>query len=110
MKFEEKRNTITILLNCVKKNLLGDSEKEIVYDIVMSLKGKTQKQKARFCMYYSLGPNAKEKNSMSKIATFYECSESSVRSSINTINLALYHISEDKILLLKKIVGDKIGI
>ena len=47
---------------------------------------------------------------MSKIAKFYECSESAVRGSIYSISFALYHISEDKILLLKKIVGDKIGI
>ena len=39
----------------MKKNLLNDYEKEIVYNIVMTLKGRTQKQKARFNMYYSLG-------------------------------------------------------
>lgn len=90
--FEEKNNIVTLLLKCLKKGLLSDFEKEIVYDIVMSLKGKTEKQKARFNMYYSLGPNSKEKNSMSKIAKFYECSESAVRGSINLISLALCHI------------------
>ena len=110
MDFEAKREIVTILLNCLKKDLLNDSEKEIVYNIVMGLKGKTEKQKARFCMYYSLGPNSKEKNTMSKIAKFYQCTDSAVRNSINMITFALCRVSEDKMLLLKKIVGDKTGI
>lgn len=109
IKLEERRNIVTQLLNCMKQDLLNDAEKEIVYDIVMNLKGKTQKQKARFNMYYSLGPNAKEHNTMSKIAKFYEVSESAIRGSIYTISYTLFRIPEDKILLLKKIVGDKIG-
>ncbi len=96
-------------MKCLKEGLLNDTEKEIVYDIIMSLKNKTQKQKTRFCMYYSLGPNSKEHNSMSKIAKFYECSESAIRGSICAISYSLFRIPEDKILLFKKIVGDKIG-
>lgn len=94
----------------MKKNLLSDYEKEIVYNIVMTLKGRTQKQKARFNMYYSLGPNANEKNSMSKIAKFYECSESVIKGSISAINSSLYKIPDSKILLLQKIIGDKNGV
>lgn len=109
IKLEEKRNIVMKLLKCLKMNLLNDDEKEIVYNIVMNLKGKTEKQKTRFNMYYSLGPNSKEHNPISKIANFYDCSESAIRDSIRTISFALYRISEDNILLLKKMVGDKIG-
>ena len=109
IELDERKNIIAQLLNCLKQNLLNDAEKEIVYNIVMNLKGKTQKQKARFNMYYSLDPNTKDYNTMSKIAKFYECSESAIRGSIYRISYTLFRIPEDKILLLKKIVGDKIG-
>ena len=58
-------------------------------------------------MYYSLGPNAREKNSMSKIANYYECKESSIRKSISSIKCALYYIPEKELLLIKKLLEDK---
>lgn len=109
IKFCIKRNIVILLLVCMKEKLLNDTEKETIYDIVMSLKRKTPKQKARFNMYYGLDPDAKECISVSKMAKYYECKESSIRGSIQAIVFALFYIPEDKILLLKKIIEDKIG-
>lgn len=91
----------------MKDKLLNESEKDCVYDIVKRLKGKTELQKTRFYMYYSLGPNVNEKNSMSKIARYYGCSDSAIRDSIQSIGHALYRISDNEMMILKKIVGGK---
>lgn len=88
---------------------LTESEKKYVYELVKGMRKGTDLQKRRFYMYYSLGPNAQETNTMPKIAKFYECTASAIRGSIKTVQRILLGISDDEMLKLKNIVASKIN-
>lgn len=65
---------------------------------------KSDLQKTRFNMVYNLGPNLREHNTYKKVASFYDCSTGAIRSSVMTVVVALYHVSEEKISILENIL------
>lgn len=103
--FEERMKTIEKIVKYLKDGLVTDKQKDIIYDMVNYAKG-TVLQKRRFCMYYSLGPNMHEKNTMAKIAHFYECKESTIRNSIVSMRINLAKMPIDKINILKEIINN----
>lgn len=100
---EHRISTINKILKFLKLDILNDNEKQAIYEIAKDTK-KTNLQKARFYMVYNIGPNIKEHNTYKKVASFYECSIGAIRSSVMTVVVALYHVSEEKFSILENIL------
>lgn len=98
---------ISEVMKLLKSGKLNEDEKDYIYELVKKMRKGSDLQKRRFYMYYSLGPNSKENNTMPKIARYYDCSVSAIRSSICSIHIGLFRIDDNQILKLKKMVGDK---
>lgn len=91
------------ILKFLKLDILNDDEKQAIYEIVMNTK-KSDLQKTRFNMVYNLGHNLREHNTYKKVASFYGCSTGAIRSSVMTVVVALYHVSEEKFSILENIL------
>lgn len=100
---EYRISTVNKILKFLKLDILNDNEKQAIYEIAKDTK-KTNLQKTRFYMVYNLGPNIKEHNTYKKVASFYECSIGAIRSSVMTVVVALYHVSEEKFSILENIL------
>lgn len=105
MNLAERRIVIEDYLKLLKLDLMNDADKEFIYNIVKSLPRGTDIQKTRFYMYYRIGPNINEKNTQIKIAKYYECSKTAVRTSIYTIHKILFRIPEEQMLIMKNRVN-----
>lgn len=96
-------NTVNKILKFLKLDILNDEEKQVIYELAKDTK-KTDLQKTRFCMVYNVGPNKNEHNTYKKVAHFYDCSMGAIRSSVMTVVVALYHVSDDKFSVLENIL------
>lgn len=92
------------LIDFLKANKLNDMQKKTVYNIIMSLENKTEKQKIRFVMYYNLDTSQTKKNSLSSIGEYFKCSASAIRFSIVAVRGALIRLNDDRIIALKEVL------
>ena len=99
----DRINVVNKILKYLKLDILNDKQKQTIYDIVMSIR-KTNLQKRRFNMVYNLGPNLREHNTYKKVASFYDCSVGAIRSSVMSVVVGLYHVSEEKFSVLENIL------
>lgn len=104
MKFNERVEIVEKVLALLKSKKLNKKEKNQIYKIVMKINNKTDKQKDRFTKFYDLQPLQKKHYTLSEIAKQYGCTISAINYSIISIRSALFRVSEDEILILKKIV------
>ena len=100
---EYRISTVNKILKFLKLDILNDNEKQVIYELAKDTK-KTDLQKTRFYMVYNLGPNIREHNTYKKVASFYDCSTGAIRSSVMTVVVALYHLSDEKFSVLEKIL------
>ncbi len=100
---EKRISTVNKILKLLKLDILNDEEKQAIYELAKNTK-KTDLQKRRFYMVYNVGPNKDEHNTYKKVAHFYDCSMGAVRSSVMTVVVALYHISDEKFSILENIL------
>lgn len=103
MKFNERVEIVERVIDLLKHNKINQNQKEQVYNIVMNINNKTDKQKDRFTKFYNLQPLQEKHYTLSEIAKQYGCSISAINYSIISIRAALFRVSEDEILILQKI-------
>lgn len=101
---DENCKVIYKLIDYFKANKLNNSQKQIICDIIMSLKNKTENQKIRFIMYYNLEPSQLQKYSLSSIGRYFKCSASAIRFSVVAIKNALVNLDDERCEVLKKIL------
>lgn len=100
---DKRKNTIKQLIFYMKQGNLTDADKEQLFKIVQNIR-KSEIQKRRFYMIYSLGPNIGEHNSYKKLAHYYECSPSAIRNSVKSVEYSLIYISRREMRILEDIV------
>ena len=101
--FEERRDTVVSLLEFLEKNIISDTDKNKIYDVVMSMSKKTDKQKDRFARYFGIKPNNLIRETMTSIAKSYGCTPSAIRSSVISVRAGLYRIPKEDFTRLKEI-------
>ena len=99
---DNRRKIVNELLLLAKNNLLNDEEKKKVIDIINSFKQKTDKQIERFILYYNL--NDDRNYNFSELAKIYNCSLSSIRTSVNKICSKLFFLKDERMDIIKNIV------
>ena len=97
-----RRKIVNELLLLAKNNLLNDEEKKKVIDIINSFKQKTDKQIERFILYYNL--NDDRNYNFCELAKIYNCSLSSIRTSVNKIGSKLFFLKDERMDIIKDIV------
>ena len=103
VKFNERVEIVERVIDLLKHNKINQNQKEQVYNIVMNINNKTDKQKDRFTKFYNLQSLQEKHYTLSEIAKQYGCSISAINYSIISIRAALFRVSEDEILILQKI-------
>lgn len=91
------------LLELLEKNIISDTDKNKIYDVVMSMDKKTDKQKDRLARYFGIKPNNLKRETMTNIAKSYGCTPSAIRSSVISVRAGLYRISKEDFTILKTI-------
>lgn len=89
----------------MKLNKMSDAHKNIIYDIVINL-NRTPIQKERFIMFYGLGPYLGNRHTLSNIAKKYKCTYSSIRCSVEAMNVSLFRMSDDVFQTLIKMLEE----
>ena len=100
--FETRRDTVVSLLEILEKKEISNIDKNKIYNIVMNVNKKTDKQKDRFSRFYGIKPNQNREN-LTSIAKSYGCTPSAVKDSIISLRIGLYRIPEDQFMILKEI-------
>lgn len=103
MKFNERVEIVEKILDLLKHNKINRNQKEQIYNIVMNINNKTDKQKDRFTKFYNLQSLQEKHYTLSEIAKQYGCTISAIKYSIISVRAALFRVSEDEILILQKI-------
>lgn len=101
--FEERRNTVGGLIELLEKNIISDADKIKIYDVIMSMNKKTDKQKDRFARYFGIKPDNLKRETMANIAKSYGCTASAIRSSVISVRAGLYRIPKENFLILNDI-------
>ena len=99
---EHRINVVDKILKILKLGILNKKEKQEIYELVKSI-NKTELQKERFYIIYNIGPNENDHNTYNKAASFYNCTTGAVRSSVISVIVALYHLSDNKFSILENI-------
>ena len=99
---EDRLKIINELLLLAKNDLLNDEEKKKVLNIINSFKQRSDKQIERFILYYNLNDDGNY--NYSKLAKKYNCSLSSIRTSVNKICSKLFFLKDERLTILKDIV------
>ena len=102
-KFTDKTDLVYMLLDYMKKNNITNNYKEKLFNIIIKLPKKTDLQKDRFIRYYGLKPMGFKRENLSAIAREQHCTPNAVRSSVNSVRIALTRISDDDLTILKEI-------
>ena len=106
MKFEERHEIIYNVLSLAKNNELNNTQKQRLYDIIESLKDKTEIQKRRFYLFYNLKNGQTQQYRICDLAKLDNCSSSRIRQSLNRIKVALLGVQDEILLALKKIIEE----
>ena len=105
-KFTNKRDLIGYLLDYMKRYDISNSHKEELYNIVLKLPKKTDLQKERFIRYYGLKPQEFKRETLTSIARDQLCTTNAIRSSIISIRVAMFRISDEDFSILEKIYSE----
>ena len=102
-KFTYKRDLVGWLLDYMKQYNISNRHKEQIYHIVLKLPKKTDLQKERFIRYYGLQPTDFKKETLSAISRKQHCNPNAVRSSVISIRIAMFRISDEEFSILENI-------
>ena len=91
------------LLDYMKQYNISNRHKEQIYHIVLKLPKKTDLQKERFIRYYGLQPTDFKKETLSAISRKQHCNPNAVRSSVISIRIAMFRISDEEFSILENI-------
>lgn len=94
-------------LHYIKENSIAEENKRILYDIIMNLEERTEVQRKRFLLYYSLIPNKKENLNFIDIANLEGCTPTAIKSSIATITRKLVVIEDKRKHILLNIIKEE---
>ena len=101
--FTDKRDLVGWLLDYMKQYNISNRHKEQIYHIVLKLPKKTDLQKERFIRYYGLQPTDFKKETLSAISRKQHCKPNAVRSSVISIRIAMFRISDEEYSILENI-------
>lgn len=87
----------------MKQYNISNKHKERIYHIVLKLPKKTDLQKERFIRYYGLKPTEFKKETLSAISREQHCNPNVVRSSVISIRIAMFHVSDEEFSILENI-------
>ena len=87
----------------MKQYNISNIHKEQIYHIVLKLPKKTDLQKERFIRYYGLQPTDFKKETLSAISRKQHCNPNAVRSSVISIRIAMFRISDEEFSILENI-------
>jgi hypothetical protein len=90
----------------MKRYDISNSHKEELYNIVLKLPKKTDLQKERFIRYYGLKPQEFKRETLTSIARDQLCTTNAIRSSIISIRVAMFRISDEDFSILEKIYSE----
>ena len=102
-RFTDKRDLVGWLLDYMKQYNISNRHKEQIYHIVLKLPKKTDLQKERFIRYYGLQPTDFKKETLSAISRKQHCNPNAVRSSVISIRIAMFRISDEEFSILENI-------
>ena len=102
-KFTDRRDLVGWLLDYMKKYNISDRYKEQIYNVVLKLPKKTDLQKERFIRYYGLKPTQFKRETLSAISRKQHCNPNAVRSSVISIRIAMFRISDEEFSILENI-------
>lgn len=104
MNIEERSGVVYQILELAKNNLLNETQKEKLRDIVRNLNNRTENQKHRFLLYYNLKKNQQNTYGLTDLARLYNVTPNAIRCSVGRIRNALVNMQDKKILVLKEIL------
>ena len=102
-RFTDKRDLVGWLLDYMKQYNISNRHKEQIYHIVLKLPKKTDLQKERFIRYYGLKPTQFKRETLSAISKEQHCNPNAVRSSVISIRIAMFRISDEEFSILENI-------
>lgn len=103
---DEGRVIILELLELLKKNKLGENEKQKIYDIVQSLEKRTENQKKKFVLLYGLEKGQKERYRMCDLVIMYDCAPSTIRNAAMRVEHTLMHLKDERMSTIKSILEE----
>jgi len=105
----EKQHVRDKLINFLEVEILNDTQRQQLFDIVINMKETTLLQKERFILYYGLDKDKAKIHSCSKIATIQNCTPSNIRQAINKIKSRFIRLSDEKIDQIREIIKNEKG-
>lgn len=90
----------------MKQYDISNDHKEELYNIVLKLNKKTDLQKERFIRYYGLKPTEFKRETLSAIAREQNCTPNAIQSSVISIRIAMFRISDEDFSILEKIYAE----
>lgn len=101
---DSKIEIVHELLDLIKESKLDNIQKQTLYNIVMSLEDKTEKQKTRFIMYYKLDISQNEEYNLSSLGRYFKCTASAIKFSIIAVRGALIRLNDSRSSDLKDLL------
>ena len=101
-------NKVHWFLKEIRKQNMSIEDREELYNIMMKLESRTEKQKRRFALYYGLVVNNDKKLSFTEIAKLDNCSVVAIRTSVVRVRSKIPFIKgveKEKILKMIKDMG-----
>ncbi len=105
----EKQHVRDKLINFLEVEILNDTQRQQLFDIVINMKETTLLQKERFILYYGLDKDKAKIHSCSKIATIQNCTSSNIRQAINKIKSRFIRLSDEEIDQIREIIKNEKG-
>ena len=97
------------MINFLEVEILNDTQRQQLFDIVINMKETTLLQKERFILYYGLDKDKAKIHSCSKIATIQNCTSSNIRQAINKIKSRFIRLSDEEIDQIREIIKNEKG-
>ena len=106
MEYEERQDIVYTILDLAKSNKLNNIQKQKLYNVVKSLKNKTETQKKRFYLFYNLEKGQTKTYRLCDLSKLFERTPNAISGSLGRIRCALVRINDERILELKEIVDE----
>lgn len=103
MNFEERRDIVYKILAIAKKELLSNTQKDKIYNIVYNLKNATNLQIERLILYYNL-KEGERKYRLCDLGRKYNCTSNAIKFSLSRTKNRLIHIPDEDMFILKNIL------
>lgn len=102
------QNGVHDFLDKIKKRKISKKKRKQLYDFIVSLEDRTEKQKERFLLYYGLIPNNENlKGNYTEIGKKYICKPTAIKCSVVSVVSNIATIEGEKKQILKNIIESK---